>query len=124
MKYETWWSDARKEYYDNTFLNDVTFILDTDLEDCPVCMYKVNKYNPTYKNPKPFKECLDNEVVYIPALGFEETEDGEMKIIDYYTKKEFINLCDNDVLKAATLFEMLDGQYPETLIAENEDWWY
>lgn len=109
---------------DNAFLNDITDFTDADLEETPICPYVVNMHNPTYKTRKPFAECSDNEVVYIPALGFEETEDGEVRIIDYYTKKEFINLCDNDVLKAATLFEMLDGQYPETLIAENEDWWY
>lgn len=62
-------------------------------------------------------------VIYVPEHGIKTDNDGREYAKDYYTKQDFIDLCadENCPVDAETLFDMVDWQYPESLLTELMD---
>lgn len=69
-----------------------------------------------FKNYGAWEDIGADEVIYIPEYSYKEAVD----IDGIYTKQDFIELCNNDVDRAFSLFDMVDWQSPETLLIEIE----
>lgn len=65
-------------------------------------------------------EIEDDDVIYVPEYGVEKDIDGNEYAETWYTKKDFIELCSVEgcPIEAETLFDMVDWQFPETLLDE------
>lgn len=59
-------------------------------------------------------------VIYIPEFGIARDDEEREYAKVYYTKQDFIDLCaDEDCpVDAVTLFDMVDWQFPESLLDE------
>lgn len=63
-----------------------------------------------FKDSEAFENSLD-KICYI-------SEYGSLEENDFYTKQDFINICNGDEKMAYDLFNMVDWQHPETAFEE------
>ena len=63
-----------------------------------------------------------DDIVYIPEYGYVTDEEGKEYIKYAYTKQDFLDLCKGDCCCTPyVLFDMVDWQFPETLLSELDD---
>ena len=67
-----------------------------------------------FKDFEAYERGLD-EICYVPEYC-SVNENNET--LDFYTHRDFLELCGGQEEIASMLFEMVDWQYPETLIEE------
>ena len=76
-----------------------------------------------YKNDEAFRKNMD-EICYIPefsrlsCFNEETNEDVEYGSHTKYTRRDFINLCNDNEKLAEMLFDDVDWQHPESLLEE------
>lgn len=73
-----------------------------------------------FKSDKKWEDMKLDEVIYVPEYGIAEDELGNEYAESSFTKQDFINLCleENCPINGEVLFNMVDWQFPETLLYE------
>ena len=72
-----------------------------------------------YKNYEVFEdEDNPDEVCYISELAYDDilNADYEFDEDDFYTRNDFITMCDDDVKKAAMVFDMCTWESPGCIL--------
>jgi hypothetical protein len=65
-----------------------------------------------------------DEICYVPEYGFPKNEriyKGAVEDVVGYTHNDLLKLCDGNEKLCDIMFDLLDWQFPNTWLCENED---